>query len=209
MWTYSANNRNQKFELIPVGTSARAFGTENAFNATPIIGRRSELSWAYDQIKEVEQYVIQYATEYDYEFADLDSIDVNDKIDFNSYEYIHNTPVTGANFYQIKIKFLDGSIDFLPFRNVEFAELVEPVTIFPNPTQDLLFIDLSLYMDTKINYFVSSAKGQILMSGEFSKDHPEREMLDLSGFENGAYYIYIRPERHREITQQFNLMNLR
>ena len=58
-------------------------------------------------------------------------------------------------------------------------------------------------MEEKVSYFVSNAIGEIITSGEFDENHAEVNKIDLSKFQNGNYFIYMRPDNQRETSQQF------
>ena len=66
-WTFSNTNGNQRWKLIPINANSRTVRVNTSFDATPIKGRKSELFWIYNQTREVDQYVIQYATELGFE----------------------------------------------------------------------------------------------------------------------------------------------
>ncbi len=177
--------------------------TVGSFDATPLDGQKSDLNWSYVHSDSVESFVIQYATEYDNDFVDIDSIVTIDGLDYSDYSYVHESPVVGINFYRVKVKFTDGKVDYLPFRNVAFEKPSAPINIFPNPASNQLSIDLSNYMEEKVSYFVSNAIGEIITSGEFDENHAEVNKIDLSKFQNGNYFIHMRPDNQRETSQQF------
>ena len=210
LWTYDKNNNNQKFELVPVNGSVdvRASSISNLLNATPLFGQKTALEWYINQESDssIVEFVVQHATDNDIVFSDIETINAKDERGVESYFSTHQSPEVGNNYYQIKIIFLDGRIDYTPHRIVAFEPKPATVILAPNPAQDYIKLDLTNYPDEKIYYFISSLKGEVLVNGLFDENHLDVETINLESIPNGNYIMYTRPEHHREITQQFVIM---
>ena len=62
------------------------------------------------------------------------------------------------------------------------------VTIYPNPVQNDLFVNI----EESGNYRISDIKGSILLSGNLTSD---QNRIDISNLENGVYFIRINSEK--------------
>ncbi len=211
MWAYNKNNDNQKFELVPVNgsTDVRATAIDaRSLNATPLFGQKTALEWYHvtNSSDKVSAYTFQHYDENMEEFIDLERVTTTSDEEIAIFDYIHDKPVIGENYYQVKIEFLDGSIDFSNIRVVSFEPKPATIILAPNPAQDYIKLDLTNYPDEKIYYFISSLQGEVLVNGQFDKNHLDVETINLKSIPNGNYIMYTRPENHREITQQFVIM---
>jgi hypothetical protein len=71
----------------------------------------------------------------------------------------------------------------VPEKSVEDS----PVTIYPSPTYDMLYIDS--YYGGYLSLEVTSLNGQLLLSNEIEGTN---HRLDLSTFQKGIYFITVR-----------------
>ncbi|MEM9921029.1 MAG: PKD domain-containing protein, partial [Bacteroidota bacterium] len=210
--TYDIADVNQRWALINAGgsTQFRASHFVNELTATPIFGKKSELSYYTYQndARPVHRYTFQHMMEEDEDFVDIGVINANDQYGAQRINYVHDKAKVGRNYYRVKVEYADGTVSYSPFRMVSFETGLDQlkISIAPNPTQEVLNVDLSNFMDKPIHYFISSLSGKVVMHGQFSKDHGEVEVVRLSEVKNGDYIIYLRPESHREIPIQFVIL---
>lgn len=211
LWTYNRNNNNQKWDIISTDGNSRPRSPDygNELRATPTFGQQTELTWyaSGEQSMPVRAYTFQHLHEDGEDFTDLHQVLADDVLNINRYDFIHVDPLPGKNYYQVKIEFADGSIDYSIFQMVEFdAAPIPKLNIAPNPAKEFLNLNLQNYMDQSIHYFISSLNGEVLLNGQFDKDHGKSVSIDLEVLQNGNYVIYIRPEKGREMATQFVVM---
>lgn len=192
--TFSSANAQLDIDRVPI-----------SFRATPTVDRKAILEWQYDRAKDrdVSSYTFQYYDKGMEAFIDLHKVEVNNLTSKSLIQYIHRTPIVGENYYQIKIVFTDGEEAYSMNRVVAFEEEPLPISLFPNPTQNDLELDLSHYKNEAIHYFIINLQGQVLSNGTFGENHQDIELLTLKNFPAGNYILYTRPEYHREISQPF------
>jgi len=61
-------------------------------------------------------------------------------------------------------------------------------------------------MNVEIDYSIIDIFGKRLQEGKISKDHSPRATLQLQDYQNGNYFIHLKPENSRGITQKIVLM---
>lgn len=64
------------------------------------------------------------------------------------YNYLHNKPTTGINYYRLKQLDLDNSFKYSEIISVASKKDSKIITIYPNPTYDYLHIDLNKLDDS-------------------------------------------------------------
>jgi len=89
------------------------------------------------------------------------------------------------------------------------SQLIAPprITLSPNPAQNEIRLDLSDYTDQSLTYFISNINGQIVDSGQFDKNHPDVETLNLQYMPNGHYFIHIRSKSNLATSIKFVIVN--
>jgi len=152
--------------------------------------------------KPIKQLTFQYAYEEEKDFKDIKVIYPTSLIGLEQYDFIHEDPKNGNNYYQAKVEYMDGTELYSNYRKVAFTQ-ESLIAIAPNPAREVLNIDLSEYLNQPIHYFISTVKGKVLMHGEYTENHRDIEMIDLAEFQNGSYIIYLRPENHKEVALKF------
>ena len=111
----------------------------------------------------------------------------NGSIDFTVGEVIINTGSNGTNdltqgFHQTNWNFL-GVVDFAP----DFE-----VTIFPNPTSDVLNIKSTIYQD--ISYSLYDAQGKLVLKNVLSETVTQIQVNQLAP---GAYSLSINDKKEQ------------
>ncbi|MEM7161637.1 MAG: T9SS type A sorting domain-containing protein [Bacteroidota bacterium] len=97
-------------------------------------------------------------------------------------------------YYRLRMVDLDGTFEFSDIRSLRIEQdQANQLHIFPNPTTDLLQVDVgSLGMNEKLFIEIYAHTGQLLLSKAFN--NAETIRLDLSSFPKGHYPIIVRNE---------------
>ena len=84
----------------------------------------------------------------------------------------------------------DGNIvqDGLSSVNADFSD---QISIYPNPSSDLLYIDHGDISDVRYNLF--DGQGRLVYSSSKLAAH-SLNMLDVSIYDSGIYFLYINQE---------------
>ena len=189
----------------------RSLDLANDLRATPMLGQQTALTWyAVNQNTHlpIKAYTFQHLHEEEEDFVDLETVQVDNHFSNEIAEFTHTNPKVGNNYYQVKIEYVDGSVDYSNYQVVAFVDKPAKISIAPNPAQYELRIDLSNYMETPLYYFVASSEGNVVAQGDFTEQHAEIESINLTTYKDGQYFLYLRPRGAREMTTSFVVTKL-
>lgn len=83
--------------------------------------------------------------------------------------------------------------------------LSDLIKVYPNPTENILFVESIENTDTDINYQLFDASGKIVMSEKVTwTSGPNKLSLDLRNYAAGAYYLMIRKPNQAGQTDNFS-----
>ena len=199
----SFNDITSSLIIEPIVLGTRALHSK--LSVTPIFGQKAKLQWHFLQndTKKVRQYNIMHSSSVEEEMKKVTTIPAEEIEGVKSYEYIHDNPELGINYYQVIIQYEDESKNYQLVGDATFQEKVGLVQISPNPTDGNLFIDLSRYMDKSVYYFVNSIEGKQVLEGTWDEKHEETVELNLENIQNGLYVLYVKPDNGRATALKF------
>ncbi len=115
-----------------------------------------------------------------------------------TFEGVDTDVRDGIYTYRIKQIFVDGSWRHSEKRKVQLFE-INNVNIFPNPTSDEFFIDLSKLDNVEGEIIVSNLYGQELIRQDFDKKAANLIAIDTDNLTAGVYNVYIKIEGRKDI----------
>lgn len=80
----------------------------------------------------------------------------------HSYDFIHSTPVKGANYYRLKMVDAKGKAEYSQIRRVIFETDKKTITIFPNPAKNKAVLMLDARDGEELNLKVIDINGRII-----------------------------------------------
>ncbi len=92
-----------------------------------------------------------------------------------------------------------GIVPYCDYTNVGVNEIqISQLEIYPNPTQDFLYINPDSYRDTpqKLNYKILDYTGRVILSGKTEKE------IDVQTLSRGYYRVVFEDEVSREFIKQ-------
>jgi len=204
LWNSSSSSQNLHWLISEIqGAEVRA--SARAFNVSAVLGQKANLKWYFPQAedKKVKQYVIKFSANESTEMEELGIIPAEDVEGLTGYEYQHQTPVEGINFYQVIVQYEDGTANYQMVDDIIFGKKIGSIQLSPNPAMDFLNLDVSNYQNEAIDYFIQSIDGVKRQEGRLNTDHENTVQLELNNIQNGMYIIYLKPENHRVETVKF------
>lgn len=188
----TSNTYNGAFD-----TSQRRFalGTYSKFNALPLQllyftaiadGNKVRLNWDVDNEQNVSLYEVEKSLT-GTGFTHLSTVTSLQRAQalYTDYDY---TPATGWNYYRIKIIDKSGAFTYSPVRAVKFDKGLEEIKIFPNPTTDILNIQLPSSYISKVDLRVYSIDGKFISSLKPTVNTVQLNVLPLPA---GTYILRI------------------
>ena len=73
----------------------------------------------------------------------------------------------------------------------KIPDLNNGLVIFPNPSKGMVGVDLTTYKDSSFVLYVFNSTGQIIIEKNIDNNHEGFEILDMSNFSDGIYYLII------------------
>ncbi len=120
-------------------------------------------------------------------WAELDFIaGKGNSSEITGYEYVHNKPGTGTNYYRLKMLDLDGSYEYSEVVSV-YIEKTDEATIFPNPTNGR--IDIQGLNQESNSIYVYDHTGTLVNSGTLTDGR-----YDITELRNGIYILEVRDD---------------
>ncbi|MBL7816432.1 MAG: T9SS type A sorting domain-containing protein [Saprospiraceae bacterium] len=103
-----------------------------------------------------------------------------------TYEYLDRYPLSITTYYRLKMNDLNEKNDYSKVVSVSRSN-VSKIKIYPNPTNNLLTIDLGNMQHATVTFL------DILGRVMFNKESQTNQMtLDLSNFESGIYMLEVK-----------------
>ena len=84
----------------------------------------------------------------------------------------------------------------------QLKALANSVQIFPNPAQEVLYMDLKILAGKRGNIKVRNLYGQLVQELELEEISTQLMQIDLSNFQNGIYHLTIDAENTLPITKK-------
>ncbi|MCB0519110.1 MAG: HYR domain-containing protein, partial [Saprospiraceae bacterium] len=101
-------------------------------------------------------------------------------------------PKDGENYYRLKSVYLDGRVEYSPVRKIAF-NLEENFTVFPNPSNDRVWVNLERFAGKDVTVLISNPYGQLLF--EQSLNNLQETMLEIdlrqAGIRDGVYFVSV------------------
>jgi len=122
---------------------------------------------------------------------------------FIFHREIDEEPLTGDNFYRLKLIQKNGTEVYSKIEKVNFGLNGNQISIFPNPAKNEILINLKQYISKNVTIQIYDARG-ILMEERYLENlenpHP---VFDLKKYENGFHFVAIKAEGKKMVTKKF------
>lgn len=158
-----------------------------SFTARPV-RNTSQLQWNVSMEDNVWMYEIQHST-HGFNFEALPKIALATKKP--TYQFTHETPSRGINYYRLRIVDKDGSRSYSEIRVVSFGSTGE-FTIFPNPAVEFVNVKIPASMtNSAVTVTISDMSGKRVFNKLISTA-AAIELLDIRNLANGKYVIQVK-----------------
>ena len=134
-------------------------------------------------------FALQHSTD-GLQFTSIGTVAATDNNTFaRNYSYTDNSPSQGINYYRLAMVNAVGVISYSPIGVLTFSAPSRPVTLYPTPTKDILYISAPGISEAR-NIDLVSVTGQVLESYSISK--LDGSTLSVSRLAAGSYFVRIR-----------------
>lgn len=101
----------------------------------------------------------------------------------SNYRFVHNTPVTGNNYYRILQTDMDSRSSYSNLRMLKFTASDKPFTIIGNPVTNNV---LTVQVNATTNLALYSSDGKLLWQEQLN---PGTNYIDVSRYAKGTYLL--------------------
>jgi hypothetical protein len=122
---------------------------------------------------------------------------------FISYD---DTPTEGDNFYKIVAVLTNGTIKESEVKRVNFGK-VTYVTVYPNPTDLELNIDLKGYTDNPVSIYMYNMFGQTVAVKHTDAAALNTVQMDVSNLPVGQYVIRVVSKGKKDVTKSVSVVH--
>lgn len=84
------------------------------------------------------------------------------------YSYLHTTRVNGDNYYRLKMQDIDGRFTYSKIIKIATKITVADFSVFPNPTSEVLQLNIQALKTETILFRLLSADGKVITSKNFN-----------------------------------------
>jgi len=107
------------------------------------------------------------------------------------YEYSHQNPNQGSNYYRLKQVDYDGKSTYSAVVNVPFNGQSWHIEIHPNPVSNSL--QLSQFFNKQVSYQLYNTQGNVVTEGQFTA---AQHWLNTEKLASGLYYLHLSDGKH-------------
>jgi hypothetical protein len=110
-----------------------------------------------------------------------------------TYSFTDEVPLSGVNYYRLKMMNTDGSFTYSPVRSVVLAEgKTTNVSVVPNPAKEQVYVKLNVKEAKTITLVLVDITGKTLMSERKTLGSGFNELsLSLNNYPQGLYFLKI------------------
>jgi len=164
--------------------------------------RNSQLNLVMQEEEGIDYYEIEHAVNgSDFEF--IERIPARKKSDISSYEWTHDSPFSGENFYRLKVWKDDGTYYYSPTKKVYFKIDFSKIVVFPNPANEKIHISLKSFTGKKGDIEIYNSLGQLQYNQQYLSIPLFPVGVDVSNYVPGIYTISVKVENHKTLVRQF------
>lgn len=168
------------------------------FDAQPFNESQALTEWSFENMGQVANFTVQHTTD----FSDLtDQITRTPEMGQLNYEWVHETPKLGTNYYRLRTTNHLGEITYSAWKHVDIR-VSRFAKIFPNPTSQLLYVQLYAEDEADLIWEVYNTVGQVVLSGTRAVQTGMQTFeVPTQGLTNGMYRLRLTNQRSGYVQQ--------
>ncbi len=114
------------------------------------------------------------------------------------YDFEDKTPNYGLNFYRIKVVMADSTVVVSNQVELDFTINKQAIFLYPNPATTEAILHVFPLNGIPARVFIANATGQMVFDQYFQPLENEPILLNLRGFAQGIYTVYVKAEGELE-----------
>ncbi len=183
------------FEVVEYGSSSSSSIVSEVeilhLQSTIVNGNQVKLNWTTNTDYRTEHYIIERSSN-GIDFTPIQTINIlSQSTQAIVYDVIDDRPLSGNNFYRIYRKDLStrGQVSNIVSEIINQQE--DDFRIFPNPAEDLVFINLAKYEGQQCQVQLINSLGQIIFQNKIFPDPSTPLSIATADFKDGVYLVTV------------------
>jgi Secretion system C-terminal sorting domain len=170
-------------------------GSYSPFNALPVKliyftavpdGKQVRLGWQVQQEQDVRLYEMEHSVD-GIHFAGIGNITSLQKAEW-TYSGYHANPIVGWNYYRLRITDRLGKQTYTGIARVQFGENAPSIKLFPNPTVDVVNIQMPSSYVGKVSLLLYNSSGALIST---TRPTTTNLRLNVQPLAAGTYFIQL------------------
>jgi hypothetical protein len=160
-----------------------------------------KLDWVVKSNEPIKYYIVERSAD-NITFASIEKVDnLNSSEEIQYFTTLDKSPLKANNYYRLRTIFANGTESLTESELVVMPSALNLV-IFPNPSTEKAFVDLSEWQDkTNIQIEIFDQKGVVVSTQTVANTHDNFVEVNLNDLYNGAYTVLISAKNTRPISQ--------
>jgi len=146
------------------------------------------LQWTTDNELNADKYIAERSAD-GITYTAIGNVPAYNNSNKNNYNLTDNQPLSGLNFYRLKMMDIDGSFRYSPVRRVNFNNAGDDFSIYPNPVSaDKIYLSSTGNMNSAV---IFDAAGRLIKLFTLKG---RSNTLNVSGIAKGTYQLKVFTE---------------
>ena len=160
----------------------------------------NELTWEAE-LTNVSHFEVEASTN-GYDFKTIDHV-MAGSAQLATFSYTDKTVSEALTYYRLKVIDFDGSTEYTKTITVSAKVRNDnPITVYPNPVSQDLFVDLDVDNDAEVTFSIVNAMGQVVETKTMNVFEGNNSFSsDMSNFTNGVYFLVVQNNDERTVTK--------
>lgn len=160
--------------------------------------QNATIEWASLKEKNNNYYIIERSSNGLEPFEEIGTVSGSgNSYQLKKYEFIDYRPLPGTSYYRLKQVDWDGSISQLGLISFEsVCNENSEIQVFPNPSRDILNIELNAQDDGNYEFEIINSFGEIIKHDVYYKENNDKNYplysIDLRNINPGVYYLSVK-----------------
>ena len=170
--------------------------------------RGVDLQWLTNSGFKVSDFAVEHSNDGEnfQEIATSINKDWSNEIAY--HQSIDEQPANGANYYRIKEIYLDGSFAYTNIQQVDFSIDLESISVFPNPAQAELFVNVRSLKNNTGTIILSNQFGQVVQEIRLAEINEDIIPINTEKMSNGLYYLQLAIDGKKMLTKKVFIQRL-
>jgi Ricin-type beta-trefoil lectin domain-like/HYR domain/Secretion system C-terminal sorting domain len=166
---------------------------------------RARIEWANNTGYKNDYYEVEKLNAQSGKFEQLTVVNNTSTSNDMTYQTVYdNAPTEGDNVYRVKVVYLDSTAAVSALKTVVFKGL-QTIKAFPNPANDFVDIDLTMFNNESVDVYLYNAFGQKVAHESVEKGRNGFVHFDVANQQAGSYLIRVTAQGKRDVVKQLQI----